>query len=105
MPIKNGKILDKLVVKTGIYLIVILLFIIALCLYDLKWIIPSALIYVLLIIYTVRANSKKKDEIVNHIQEITEDVNIATKKNLINSPIPLNAIIKSLCGFDSFVKD
>ena len=89
MPNKNGKILEELIVKTGIYLIVMLLFIIALCIYDLKWIIPCALIYALLIVYTIRANSKKKDELVNHIQELTEDVNIATKKNLINSPIPL----------------
>ena len=86
---KNGKILDGLIFKGGIYLAIILLFMLALCAYDLKWIIPSILIYILLIIYTIRTNSKKKSEIVNHIQEITTDVNIATKKNLINSPIPL----------------
>ncbi len=89
MPSKNGKILDDLIFKSGVYLVIILLFIIALCMYDTKWIIPSIIIYILLIIYTIRTNSKKKSEIVNHIQEITTDVNIATKKNLINSPIPL----------------
>jgi c-di-AMP phosphodiesterase-like protein len=34
-------------------------------------------------------SDKRKLEIVNHIQEITSDVNIATRNNLINSPIPL----------------
>ena len=89
MPNKNSKILDDLILKNGIYLVIILLFIIALCMYDSKWIIPSIFIYFLLIVYTIRTNSKKKSEIVNHIREITTDVNIATKKNLINSPIPL----------------
>ncbi len=89
MPSKNGKILDDLILKSGIYLIIILLFMISLCIYDIKWLVPSIIIYILLIIYTIRSNTKKKSEIVNHIQEITTDVNIATKKNLINSPIPL----------------
>ena len=89
MPRKNGKILDDLILKSGIYLIIILLFMISLCIYDIKWLVPSIIIYILLIIYTIRSNTKKKSEIVNHIQEITTDVNIATKKNLINSPIPL----------------
>lgn len=89
MPSKNGKILDDLILKSGIYLIIIFLFMISLCIYDIKWLVPSIIIYILLIIYTIRSNTKKKSEIVNHIQEITTDVNIATKKNLINSPIPL----------------
>ena len=89
MPSKNGKILDDLILKSGIYLIIILLFMISLCIYDIKGLVPSIIIYILLIIYTIRSNTKKKSEIVNHIQEITTDVNIATKKNLINSPIPL----------------
>ena len=89
MPSKNGKILDDLILKSGIYLIIIFLFMISLCIYDIKWLVPSIIIYILLIIYTIRSNTKKKSEIVNHIQEITTYVNIATKKNLINSPIPL----------------
>ena len=109
MPNKNSKILDDLILKNGIYLVIILLFIIALCMYDSKWIIPSIFIYFLLIVYTIRTNSKKKSEIVNHIREITTDVNIATKKNLINSPIPLiivetdgNIIWKSQKFIDEF---
>ena len=109
MPNKNSKILDDLILKNGIYLVIILLFIIALCMYDSKWIIPSIFIYFLFLFYTIRTNSKKKSEIVNHIREITTDVNIATKKNLINSPIPLiivetdgNIIWKSQKFIDEF---
>jgi c-di-AMP phosphodiesterase-like protein len=89
MPSTNGKILDKLTLKSGIHLAVILVLLVILCIYDLKWIIPSILIYAILVVYTIMDNSKKKNEIVNHIQELTSDMNTATKKNLINSPIPL----------------
>ena len=54
MPSKNGKILDDLILKSGIYLIIILLFMISLCIYDIKWLVPSIIIYILLIIYTIR---------------------------------------------------
>ena len=46
MPNKNSKILDDLILKNGIYLVIILLFIIALCIYDSKWIIPSIFIFI-----------------------------------------------------------
>jgi len=39
--------------------------------------------------YTIWVSDKRKLEIVNHIQELTTDVNMATRNNLVNSPIPL----------------
>lgn len=85
----NGSLFKDFVFKSAIYLIVILALMVLLCIYNKIFIIPSILLFVILIIYTVISNSKRKNEIVNHIMEVTSDVNIATKKNLISSPIPL----------------
>lgn len=89
MPNSNGKILDKLATKNILYIIVIGILFIALCIYDLRWVVPSIIIFIILLVYSVWMSDKKKTQIVNHIQEITSDVESATKGNLINSPIPL----------------
>lgn len=89
MPSQNGKILDKLTTKNIVYIIIIGILCFILCLYDLSCLIPCIFLYAGIIIYSVWINSKKRTEIVNHIQEVTSDVESATKGNLINSPIPL----------------
>ena len=89
MPNSYGKIFKKLTTKNVLYTIIIGLLCIPLCIYDLRWIIPSILLFIAIIIYTIWINSKKKTEIVNHIEEVTSDVTSATKNNLVNSPIPL----------------
>lgn len=89
MPSSNGKILDKLTTKNIIYIVIIGFLAIALCVYDLRWIIPSIIIFGLTVAYTIWVSAKKKTEIENHIQDITSDVSTASKVNLINSPIPL----------------
>lgn len=89
MPNSNGKILDRLTTKNVIYVILIGLLCLALCGYDLRWIIPSIAIFSLTVVYTVWMNSKKKSEIANHIKDVTSDVSTASRGNLINTPIPL----------------
>ena len=89
MPNKKNKTLDKLSVKFNLYIVIIVLLCITLCVYDARLIIPSIFLWILLGTYTIWMSDKKRAELVNHIQEITSDVNIATKNNLINSPIPL----------------
>ena len=89
MPDKKNKTLDKLNVKFNLYILIIILLCIVLCIYDARLIIPSILLWIFLWGYTIWMNDKKRLELVNHIQEITSDVNVATKNNLINSPIPL----------------
>ena len=86
---KKNKALDRLNVKFNLYIAIIMLLCLALCAYDVRLIIPSILLWVFLWGYTIWMNDKKRVELINHIQEITSDVNIATKNNLINSPIPL----------------
>ncbi len=89
MPNQSEKLIEKLTSKAQIYIIIIGILFVALCTYDLRWVIPSIFMYGGIIIYSFWNSSKKKDEIVSHIQEVTSDVNTATKNNLINSPIPL----------------
>ena len=89
MPNSNSKILDKLTSKNIIYIIIIGFLGISLCIYDLRWIIPSIFIYIATIIYTMWVSGKKKTEIENHIKAVTSDVDTASKGNLINTPIPL----------------
>ena len=89
MPNSNGKILDKLTRRSWPYLIVIAILMIILCVYDLRWLVPSIILLAILILNSYISRSKNKDEIVSHIESITSDVNSVSKSNLINSPIPL----------------
>ena len=89
MPSTNGKILDKLIAKNLVFNIIIGILCILLCVYDLRWLIPSILLFTSILTYSVWSNSKKRLELVNHIQEVASDMDSATKGNLINSPIPL----------------
>ncbi len=89
MPNNNGKILDKLTSKNIVYIFVINCLCVALCIYDLRWIIPSVVVISLIIAYSIWISGKKKNEIKNHIEDLTSDVSSASKGNLINTPIPL----------------
>ncbi|MBP3597690.1 MAG: DHH family phosphoesterase [Clostridia bacterium] len=89
MPNSNGNINEELLSRVKVYLVIIAILCIILCFYDLRWVIPSSIIVILVVIYSIIEKSKKKTELVNHIQELATDVNSATKNNLINSPIPL----------------
>lgn len=89
MPNSNRKILDNLTTKNVLYIIIIAILGIALCVYDLRWIIPAIFIFAFSVVYTIWISSKKKTEIENHIQNITSDISSASKGNLINTPIPL----------------
>ena len=85
----NGKFIEKLTSKSRIYLLVIAILSIILCIYDLRWLIPTIVLVVSLAIYAIFDQNRKVNEIENHLEELTTDVNSATKNNLINSPIPL----------------
>lgn len=89
MPKKSQEILDKINLKFNVYLLVIVLLCILICMYDKRFIAPSIVLCVLLLGYAIWSNDKRKLEIVNHIQEVTTDMNVANRNNLINSPIPL----------------
>jgi len=94
MPKSNGNILKNITAKSIVYILVIGFLSIALCVYDLSWIIPSIIIFAIVVVYTIWSNDKRKEELENHIQDIASDVSSTSKDNLVNTPIPL-VIIKT----------
>ena len=85
----NKKVFDNLISRTKIYLVIILLLLIVICWQNTKFIVPSILVYVLVIGYTYLANNKRKSEISETLQDLTLSVDSAAKTSLISSPFPL----------------
>ncbi len=85
----NKKIFDNLVSRTKIYLVIILILLLLINVQDIRWIVPSILIYILILGYTYFANNKRKSEISETLQDLTLTVDSAAKTSLINSPFPL----------------
>lgn len=85
----NKKPLEYLVSKTKIYLTIIAIILFILCIQNIKFIIPSILLYILILLYAFWSNNKKRTELTRHIEELTINVDSAAKNTLINSPFPL----------------
>ena len=85
----NRKIFDNLVSRTKIYLVIIFLLLIIVSYLKTNLIIPSIIIYLLVLGYTYFANNKRKSEISEQLQDLTLTVDSAAKSSLINSPFPL----------------
>lgn len=85
----NRKVFDNLVSRTKIYLVIILFLLILICCLNNKFIIPSVIVYILIISYTYFANNKRKSEISEQLQDLTITVDTTAKSSLINSPFPL----------------
>ncbi len=85
----NRKIFDNLVSRTKIYLVIIFLLLIIVSYLKPNLIIPSIIIYLLVLGYTYFANNKRKSEISEQLQDLTLTVDSAAKSSLINSPFPL----------------
>ena len=58
----NGKIIEKLTSKVRIYLLIIIILSIILCMYDLRWIIPTIILVIGLIIYSIFDQNRKVTE-------------------------------------------
>ena len=89
---KNKINLDKLISRTKIYLVVIAATLIVLCVLEPIAIIPSIITFVVIVVYTVWSNNKRKAEISEHINELTISVDKAAQSTIINSPFPLVVI-------------
>lgn len=85
----NKKIFDNLVSRTKIYLIIILILLVIICSLNIKFIVPSILLYLFILGYSYFANNKRKSEISETLQDLTLTVDSAAKTSLINSPFPL----------------
>ena len=85
----NRKVFDNLVSKTKIYLAIIIFLLIIICIQDVKWIIPSIILYVVIVGYAYYANNKRRAELSETLQGLTITLDSAAKSSLINSPLPL----------------
>ena len=85
----NRKIFDNLVSRTKIYLVIIFILLAILSYLQPIMIIPSLIVYSLILIYTYFANNKRKSEISEQLQDLTLTVDSAAKSSLINAPFPL----------------
>ena len=99
----NRKLFDNLVSRTKIYLVIIFILLLTLSILKTNLIMPSVIIYLLILGYTYFANNKRKSEISEQLQDLTLTVDSAAKTSLINAPFPLiiietdgNVIWKSL---------
>ena len=56
----NKKVFDNLISRTKIYLVIILVLLIIICCQNIGFIVPSILVYAIVIGYTYFANNKRK---------------------------------------------
>ena len=85
----NRKVFDTLMSKTKIYLAIIFILLVVLSIENNMMIIPSIIVYAIIVGYSWYTNNKKKSEISETLQDLTLTVDTAAKTSLINSPFPL----------------
>ena len=81
--------LENLVSRIKIYLVIIAILLIIICVMNKNAIIPSISAYILILIYTIWSNNKRKTELSEHINELTLNVDKVAKSTIVNSPFPL----------------
>jgi len=86
---KNDKKFEAVISRTKIYLVIIAILLIILCINDTSYVVPSVVVYALILIYSLWTNNKRRDELTKHIQDITVNVDSTVKSSLVNSPFPL----------------
>ncbi len=89
MPETSKKSIDYLTSRTKIYIGIITILLFIICIYEVKFIIPSIFLYIGILNYSIWVARKRKSELSNHIQKLVLDVDTAAKRTLINSPFPL----------------
>ena len=70
----NKKVFDKLISRTKIYLVIILILLIVLCIKNpnTNIIVISIIIYWAILAYTYYANNKRKSEISEQLQDLSQ---------------------------------
>lgn len=86
---KNKLNLDKLLSRTKIYIVIIAIILVVLSIIKPVMIIPSIVLFIAVVIYTVWGNKKRTYEITEQINEITMSVDKAAQSTIMNSPFPL----------------
>jgi len=86
----NRKVFDKLVSRTKIYLVIILILLIAISVQNSRMIIPSVIVYILVLWYAYFANNKRKNEISEKLQDLM--LSVDTAANIDKFAISINSI-------------
>lgn len=105
----NKKTIENILVKNKIYLAIIAVILVVLCIQNVYFILPSIIVFALIIIYTYWTDNKKTTEITQHIEELTFSIDSTAKNALVNSPFPLviietdgNIVWKSISFVNEF---
>ena len=85
----SKKVLQKIISKTKIYLAIIAILLVIICIYSPIFILPGTIIYILLLIYAYWTNTKRQEELTEHIKNLTFSLDKVAKVALVNSPFPL----------------
>lgn len=86
---KNKLNLDKLLSRTKIYIVIIAIILVLLSIIKPVMIMPSIILFIAVVLYTVWGNKKRTYEITEQINEITMSVDKAAQSTIMNSPFPL----------------
>lgn len=86
---KNKKVFEKIFSKTKFYLFIIAILLIIICILSKRYIIPSIIVYGVILFYSYWNNKQGKAEISNHLKELTFSMDHAAKSTLVNSPFPM----------------
>lgn len=85
----SKKVLQKIISKTKIYLAIIAILLVIICIYNPIFIIPGLVIYIMLLVYAYWTNTKRQEELTEHIKSLTFSLDKVAKVALVNSPFPL----------------
>lgn len=85
----SRKIIDSIISRAKPYLLVIFILLVIICVLDSRMIIPSCIVFIAILVFTYFSDNKRKNEISQHLQDLTLNVNATAKNSLIHAPFPL----------------
>ena len=85
----SRKVFDNIISRNKTYLAIIFILLIILSVENNVMIVPSIVVFLVVVGYTYITNKKRKSEISETLQDLTLTVDSAAKTSLINSPFPL----------------
>jgi cyclic-di-AMP phosphodiesterase len=88
----NKKFLSSFVPRASFYLWVIFILVAAITYFNWRISIPGYLILIILVYYNFRSNHLRQREITKYIENLTFNIDTATKDTLLNFPMPLVVI-------------
>ena len=85
----NRKISKLLQPSAQLYFVILILFALASALFSIPLAVLEAVVVLILGLYTRTSGHKRRREITKYIENITGNVDVATKDTMVNSPLPM----------------